>query len=258
MLRTVGVVAGSGAVALVAGRLLGSSTRNAEASRASVRLPAPASPEPPLPAGVEVGVPGVAPFRVPAADFYRIDTALVVPRRPRRGLEAAHPRHGRAARSRSTSATLLALPLVERLRHPDLRLQRGRRRPHRQRDVARVFRSATLLAPGRARTPDADMVLSTSVDGFTAGTPLAALTDGRDALLAIGMNGAAAAARARLPGADGRARPLRLRVGDEVGGRPRGDPVRPSGGLLDAARLVADGPDQDRVADRRAARRVTA
>ncbi|HEY9412035.1 MAG TPA: molybdopterin-dependent oxidoreductase [Jiangellaceae bacterium] len=36
---------------------------------------------------------------------------------------------------------------------------------------------------------DADMVLSTSVDGFTVGTPLAALTDGRDALLAIGMNG---------------------------------------------------------------------
>ena len=46
VLRTVGVVAGSGAVALVAGRLLGSSTRNAEASRASVRLPAPASPGP--------------------------------------------------------------------------------------------------------------------------------------------------------------------------------------------------------------------
>jgi DMSO/TMAO reductase YedYZ molybdopterin-dependent catalytic subunit len=43
----------------------------------------------------------------------------------------------------------------------------------------------------RAR-PDAraDMVLSTSVDGFTASTPLGALTDGRDALLAIGMNGA--------------------------------------------------------------------
>jgi hypothetical protein len=33
------------------------------------------------------------------------------------------------------------------------------------------------------------MVLSKSSDGFTAGTPLSALTDGRDALLAIGMNG---------------------------------------------------------------------
>jgi hypothetical protein len=33
------------------------------------------------------------------------------------------------------------------------------------------------------------MVLSTSADGWTASTPLEALTDGRDALLAVGMNG---------------------------------------------------------------------
>jgi DMSO/TMAO reductase YedYZ molybdopterin-dependent catalytic subunit len=37
--------------------------------------------------------------------------------------------------------------------------------------------------------PDADMVLSTSSDGWTAGTPLGALTDGRNALLAVAMNG---------------------------------------------------------------------
>ncbi|MEI7714467.1 MAG: molybdopterin-dependent oxidoreductase, partial [Mycobacterium sp.] len=36
---------------------------------------------------------------------------------------------------------------------------------------------------------DADMVLSTSVDGFTVGTPVEALTDDRDSMLAIGMNG---------------------------------------------------------------------
>lgn len=33
------------------------------------------------------------------------------------------------------------------------------------------------------------MVLSTSHDGFTAGTPVEALTDDREALLAVGMNG---------------------------------------------------------------------
>jgi hypothetical protein len=33
------------------------------------------------------------------------------------------------------------------------------------------------------------MVLSRSADGWTAGTPLEVLTDGRDALLAVGMNG---------------------------------------------------------------------
>jgi hypothetical protein len=35
----------------------------------------------------------------------------------------------------------------------------------------------------------ADALLSTSADGFTAGTPIAAIADGRDAMLAIGMNG---------------------------------------------------------------------
>jgi hypothetical protein len=38
-------------------------------------------------------------------------------------------------------------------------------------------------------SPNADMVLSKSVDGFTAGSPLAALTDGRDAMIAIAMDG---------------------------------------------------------------------
>ncbi|MFZ0141995.1 MAG: molybdopterin-dependent oxidoreductase, partial [Aeromicrobium sp.] len=35
----------------------------------------------------------------------------------------------------------------------------------------------------------ADMLLSTSEDGWTCGTPLAVLTDGRDAMLALGMDG---------------------------------------------------------------------
>jgi DMSO/TMAO reductase YedYZ molybdopterin-dependent catalytic subunit len=37
--------------------------------------------------------------------------------------------------------------------------------------------------------PGADQLLSTSIDGMTIGTPLAAVLDGRDALLAYGMNG---------------------------------------------------------------------
>jgi hypothetical protein len=38
-------------------------------------------------------------------------------------------------------------------------------------------------------TEGADMVLSTSEDGFSASTPLEVLQDDRDAMLAIGMNG---------------------------------------------------------------------
>ena len=37
--------------------------------------------------------------------------------------------------------------------------------------------------------PRATQLLSTSADGWTCGTPVAALLDGRDALLAVGMNG---------------------------------------------------------------------
>jgi hypothetical protein len=38
-------------------------------------------------------------------------------------------------------------------------------------------------------SPDADMILSTSADGWTAGTPIEALTDDRNAILAVAMNG---------------------------------------------------------------------
>jgi DMSO/TMAO reductase YedYZ molybdopterin-dependent catalytic subunit len=186
LLRTAGVLAGSGLVALAAGRGLGRATRNAEASRETVRLPAPANPEPALPSRVAVGVPGVAPFRVPDEEFYRIDTALVVPR-----LRAGDWRlriHGLVDRELTLDfPTLLASPLVER----DITLccvsnEVG----------GDLIGNATWLGLPigpllRRAGPhrEADMVLSTSADGFTCSTPLAALTDGRDALLAVGMNG---------------------------------------------------------------------
>ena len=65
----------------------------------------------------------------------------------------------------------------------------------------------------------------------------------------------AAAGRARLPGAADRARPVRLRVGDEVAGRDRADDARGVRRLLGPARLGEGGADPDPVADRRAARR---
>jgi hypothetical protein len=80
-------VAAAGALAAAGGRALRSRFSAAE-SRANVVLPAAARPGPPLPpaaTGVEVGVPGVAPFVTPNADFYRVDTALVVPQAPRTG-----------------------------------------------------------------------------------------------------------------------------------------------------------------------------
>ena len=37
--------------------------------------------------------------------------------------------------------------------------------------------------------PDADQIVSRSVDGFTVGTPTSVVMDGRDAMLAVSMNG---------------------------------------------------------------------
>jgi DMSO/TMAO reductase YedYZ molybdopterin-dependent catalytic subunit len=47
---------------------------------------------------------------------------------------------------------------------------------------------APLLREAGVR-PDADQLLMTSVDGFTIGAPMAAVLDGRDALIAVGMGG---------------------------------------------------------------------
>lgn len=52
----------------------------------------------------------------------------------------------------------------------------------------RGYPLCTLLERARP-TADADMVLSRSIDGFSASTPLEAMTDDREALLAVGMNG---------------------------------------------------------------------
>ena len=187
LLRTAGTVGGAGLVALLAGRLLGTSARDAQASRADVRLPAPADAGPALPAGVEVGVAGVVPFRVPADDFYRIDTALVVPEVQAQGWKLRI--HGMVDREVTLDyAALLASPLVQR----DVTLccvsnEVGGDLIGNASWLGLPIGPLLLRAGPHA---DADMVLSTSADGSPPRTPLAALTDGRDALLAVGMNGA--------------------------------------------------------------------
>jgi DMSO/TMAO reductase YedYZ molybdopterin-dependent catalytic subunit len=129
----------------------------------------------------------LSPLITPVADFYRIDTALAVPQ-----VASGDWRlriHGMVEREVEISfAELLALPLVDRMVTlscvsnevgGDLvgnQVWRG----HPLRDLLATARPAA----------DADMVLSTSADGWTAGTPLDALTDPRrDALLAVGMDG---------------------------------------------------------------------
>ena len=186
--RLFGLVASTAAVAVAAGlggRWL-ASLRDVARERESVSLPQPVSPAGPLERDVALDVSGLTPFVTPDEDFYRIDTAIVVPQVSTRGW---HLRvHGRVATPLTiTWEQLLARPMIERYTTltcvsnevgGDLigtALWRG-------------VPVRDLLAEAGPQ-PGADQVVGRSADGFTAGTPTAVLLDGRDAMLAVAMNG---------------------------------------------------------------------
>jgi DMSO/TMAO reductase YedYZ molybdopterin-dependent catalytic subunit len=156
-------------------------------SRAGIRLPAPTDPAPHLrPADVLDGVDGITPYLTCNSDFYRVDTALSVPH-----VDAAGWRlriHGMVDREvELTYADLLDLPLVERrITLTCVSNEVGGEYVGNATWVG--VRVGDLLERAGVRH-DADAVRSTAVDGFTVGTPLSVLTDGRDALLAVAMNG---------------------------------------------------------------------
>ncbi|MGC4809656.1 molybdopterin-dependent oxidoreductase [Micromonospora sp. DT228] len=180
-----GVLLGTAVVAGLGGRWL-AGRRGVSAAREAIRLPAPVAPAPAVPAGADLAVAQLAPYVTPNFGFYRIDTALVVPQ-----VDPDTWRlriHGRVGTERTYSyADLLARPLVERYV-----------------TLACVSNEVGGDLIGNARwlgvplrelldevdpDDDADQVVGRSVDGWTCGTPTAALRDGRDALLAVGMNG---------------------------------------------------------------------
>ncbi|AKU17420.1 molybdopterin-dependent oxidoreductase [Luteipulveratus mongoliensis] len=174
---------GAGLVA-AGGRALGNASRRvAEARRAFVvpRVAAPVT----APAGASLGVPGVTPFVVPQKDFYRIDTALVVPQ-----VDPSSWRlkvHGMVEHEIEIDwETLQSKPMREAM----VTLMCVSNEVGGNLNGNAIWTGwpvRELLAEARPK-PGADMVLSRSTDGFTAGTPLSALTDDRNALLAIGMN----------------------------------------------------------------------
>ncbi|MFF8268136.1 molybdopterin-dependent oxidoreductase [Streptomyces sp. NPDC016562] len=191
--RLVAAVLAFSAAAGVAGRRLGAhGSAGATASRARFVLPRPAVPAPPVPAGADLKVPGLSPFLTPNRDFYRVDTALVV---PRVDADTWHLRiHGEGVTRPLTLGLrdLLDRPLVER----DITLTCVSNEvggPYA--GNARWFgvRLADLLREAGVRPPShggrADQLVARSVDGMTIGTPVEAVMDGRDALLAVGMNG---------------------------------------------------------------------
>jgi DMSO/TMAO reductase YedYZ molybdopterin-dependent catalytic subunit len=175
---------GGGAVAVaIGGRFLGRHRREVEAARSKLKLPVTAGAEP---EGAELGVKGVVPWRVPNQDFYQIHTAVAVP-----AIEAREWRvriHGQVEREltfsyqdlldRGLTEAWVTLCCVSNVVGGSL--------------IGNAWwsgvRVADLLAEARPKA-GADAVMQTSQDGWTCGTPLSALTDGRNAMLALGMNG---------------------------------------------------------------------
>ncbi|WP_125611133.1 molybdopterin-dependent oxidoreductase [Specibacter cremeus] len=155
--------------------------------RAKVRLPRPAVPAPPLPAAASLDVAGLTPLVTAAGDFYRIDTALLVPAVDSSTWKLTVT--GMVERTVELDfAQLLAKPLVEHYTTiACVSNNVGGNLVGNARWLGWPVRE--LLAEAGVR-PGADMVLSTSTDGFTAGTPLQTLTDAREAIIAVGMNGA--------------------------------------------------------------------
>ena len=180
----------AGALAVIAGSGIWVATRDTTTKIATViraKLPKVAKPLPPLPADPALSVPGLSSLITPTADFYRIDVANEIP-------------------MPSVDAWTLTIDgLVDRpmtLTYADLI----------QRELVEVdvtiscvsnwvggtlvgnarwtgVRLDALLAEAGIQS-GADQVMGHSVDDFTAGFPTAVL-DGRDAIVAIGMNGEA-------------------------------------------------------------------
>ena len=196
--RFVGGAIGIGSVAVFAGgigRLL-QQRFEVDSERSSLSLPSVDTPVTALPADAQLPLDGLNPFVTPSADFYRIDTALVVPQlskdswRLKIGGMVDNPME-------LTFDDLLARPQVERyitlscVSNPiggDL--------------VGNALWQGVLLRDILEEAgvqPEATQIVSRSIDDWTAGTPTEIVMDGRDAMLAIAMNGEPLPARHGYP-----------------------------------------------------------
>ena len=185
-LRTsAGVVIGAGAGGVI-GQLTGNRV-DVEQSRAEVGPLTPASPAPALPRDADFASSGSSKFITSNRDFYRIDTALTLPRVAAQDWRLRI--HGLVDRTvELTFADIRDRALIERpVTLACVSNEVGGGLISNADWIGVPLRD--LLREAGVK-PGADQLFSTSVDGFTAGTPVDALLDpNRGAMLAIGMNG---------------------------------------------------------------------
>lgn len=179
-----GAMAAVAAVGGTLGRVAGNARRKAEQSRRLLRIEGVTAPA--VPVDVGVGVDGVSPWQTANEDFYLIDTAIIEPTIAPVDWELRI--HGMVEREirlsyadlvrREITEDWITLNCVSNEVGGDL--------------IGNAWwsgvRLAAILAEAKPQ-PGADAVLQTSEDGWTCGTPLAALMDERNAMLAVAMNG---------------------------------------------------------------------
>jgi DMSO/TMAO reductase YedYZ molybdopterin-dependent catalytic subunit len=187
VLGTLGTAAGA-LVAGYGGRAWIKARYDVSDARAKEVLPAPANVLPEPPASVHPNVRGLGPFFTPNSDFYRVDTALTVPQVDPKSWKLKI--HGMVDRPFEITFDEL---LSYRFEEHDLTLTCVSN-PVAGPYVGNARWLGTPLAPLLRRAgvhSGADMILSTSTDGMTIGSPVEAVLDGRQAMLAIAMNGEA-------------------------------------------------------------------
>lgn len=181
-----GAAVGLAALSAGFGRILIEQGKRSAAGRAEVALPSAAEALPPIPPAADFMVDGLAPIIVPNDVFYRIDTALSVPRVELQDWELSIT--GMVDRPYSVSFyDLLDMRMVER--HITLSCVSN--------EVGGgLVGNAKWLGVPLAEILDragvqasAEQVVGRSVDGFTVGFPVDAVYDGRESLVAVGMNG---------------------------------------------------------------------
>ena len=182
-LRNTGLIVVGSAIAVTVGRVVGHSRAVVEQARSALKLPIRKVV---TPAGVDLDLPDLPPWLTPNDDFYRIDTALTVPL-----IDPAQWQlriHGMVDRE----LTLTYQDLIDRgLEDAWVTIACVSNEVGGDLIGNTVWSGVpigSILAEAGIQA-GADALKSTSEDGWTCGTPLETLTDGRNALLAVAMDG---------------------------------------------------------------------
>lgn len=159
---------------------------NVEGARTAVRLPAAVRADPPIGTAALRGVDRLSPLVTPNDRFYRIDTAILVPQvMPE---DWSLKVSGRVDRPFEVSyADLLGMPMVEEV--VTLACVSNEVGGNLVGNAAWLGVPLGELLDRAGVQPDATQIVGRSVDGFTVGFPTEAASDGRPALVAVGMNG---------------------------------------------------------------------